>query len=275
MITAIVVNHNGERDLDRCLGSLRAAEDDLEIIVVDNASADASVERVRSAFPDVRILEQSSNVGFGAANNRAAREALGDTLLLLNCDAWLEPGALAALDHRLRADDRIALVAPRLTYPDGSLQFVWSPARGVLGEVLQKLRNPFERWPGAHGRFARVVSRAVGRPWYTAACALVRADAFHQVGGFDEDFFMYFEDVDLCVRLEAAGWRFAHEPRAVARHRGGFAHGSATDEMYRPSQLRYYRKHRPAWERRLIERRLRRRFGPDAVARWQAKGSRQ
>jgi GT2 family glycosyltransferase len=97
---------------------------------------------------------------------------------------------------------------------------------------------------------------------------LVRAAAYRAVGGFDTDFFMYFEDVDLCMRLEAAGWRLAQEPRAIATHVGGFRRNSGIDSLYRPSQLRFYRIRRPAWEARFVERRLRRRYGDAVVDEW-------
>jgi hypothetical protein len=225
---------------------------------------------VREQYPQVRLLEQNRNLGFGAANNLAAAAAVGESLLLLNADAWLEEGALELLAARLASHHHNGLAAPRLLYPDGRLQFAWSPERGVVGEALQQLRNPHESSSWAHGRLARVLSRLAGRRWYTAACVLVRTDAFREIGGFDERFFMYFEDVDLCVRLEAAGWRLVEEPRAVARHAGGFARRSGVDDVYRPSQLRYYAIHRPSWELRLIERRLRRRFGDSAVDGWLA-----
>ena len=162
------------------------------------------------------------------------------------------------------------MAAPRLRYPGGGLQFSWSPARGVVGEVLQRLRNSFENHSLVHGHLAWLAGRAAGRNWFTAACVLVRTAAFKEVGGFDERFFMYFEDVDLCVRLERAGWRLGEERRAVAHHAGGFVRNSDVDEIYRPSQLRYYRLHRPTWEASFIERRLRRRFGDAAVENWLA-----
>jgi GT2 family glycosyltransferase len=116
------------------------------------------------------------------------------------------------------------------------------------------------------------MAHAVGRPWYTAACVLVRTMAFRGVGGFDEGFFMYYEDVDFCIRLQRAGWRLTLEPRAVVHHRGGLAAaGRGADEAYRRSQLRFYRKHRPRWELRLMRQRLRRRFGGDAVDAWQSR----
>jgi len=268
MISVIIVNHNGEVHLRRCLESLRGPGPELEVLVVDNASSDGSLGMVREVFPEVRVLEQNRNLGFGAANNLAAIEARGESLLLLNADAWLEAGALQRLHERLLREDRLALVAPTLLYPDGRRQFAWSPERGVAGEALQRLRNLFENRSWAHGAFMRTASRLVGRLWFTAACVLVRGDAYEAVGGFDERFFMYFEDVDLCVRLENAGWGLAQEPNAVVRHAGGFARHPHVDDVYRPSQLRYYALHRPRWEAQLVERRLRRRYGDAAVDGW-------
>lgn len=270
MISVIIVNHDGEAHLGRCLESLNGSA--AEVLLVDNASRDGSLALVREQFPEVKVLPLEKNLGFAAANNLAAAEASGDMLLLLNADAWLETGALDLLVAELSSDPAVGLVAPQLRYPDGRRQFSWSPARGFVGEVLQKVRNPFEARAWAHGSLARWVARLVGPTWYTAACILVRAEAFRAVGGFDESFFMYFEDVDLCVRLEDEGWELDQEPRALVRHVGGFASRAEIDDLYRPSQLRYYRIHRPVWESRIVERRLRRRFGSSTVDRWLAQG---
>jgi GT2 family glycosyltransferase len=268
MISVIIVNHDGEAHLGRCIESLHGLG--TEVLLVDNASRDGSLGLVRDRFPDVQVLAQEKNLGFAAANNLAAAKAGGEALLLLNADAWLEPGALGRLDAALDDRPEVGLVAPRLRYPDGRRQFSWSPARGFFGEVLQKALNPFEAQAWVHGALTRRLTRLVGSPWYTAACVLVRAEAYRAIGGFDESFFMYFEDVDLCLRLEAVGWQLTMEPRAVVCHAGGVAGRGKVDDLYRPSQLRYYRLHRPRWEGRLVERRLRRRFGDAAVDRWLA-----
>jgi N-acetylglucosaminyl-diphospho-decaprenol L-rhamnosyltransferase len=266
MISVIIVNHDGEAHLGRCLESLEGSG--AEVLLVDNASRDGSLTLVRERFPEVKVFPLEKNLGFAAANNLAAAKASGETLLLLNADARLEAGTLDLLAAKLSGDPDAGLVAPRLRYPDGRRQFSWSPAGGLAGEILQKVRNPFEAHAWPHGSMARCVARLVGPTWVTAACVLVRAEAFRAVGGFDESFFMYFEDVDLCIRLEAAGWRLAQEPRAVVWHAGGLANRNEVDDLYRPSQLRFYRLHRPRWESRLVERRLRRRFGDAAVDRW-------
>lgn len=266
MISVIIVNHNGEAHLGRCLESLDGSG--AEVLLVDNASCDDSLSLVRERFPGVKVLPQAVNLGFGAANNLAAAQARGEALLLLNADAWLETGAFELLTARLSGRPEVGLVAPRLRYPDGRRQFSWSPARGFLGEALQKARNPFETQAWAHCSLARWAARLVGPTWFTAACVLVRTAAFRSVAGFDESFFMYFEDVDLCLRLEAAGWQLEQEPRAVVYHAGGVVGQSGVDDLYRPSQLRYYRLHRPRWESRFVERRLRRRCGDAVVNRW-------
>jgi len=270
MISVIIANHNGKEHLARCLGSVADSELVTEVLLVDNGSRDGSLDLVKNQFPSVTVLDQETNLGFGAANNLAAERARGEALLLLNVDAWLALHAVERLYARFEADPGLGLVAPRLRYPDGGRQFAWSPARGILGEVVQKLRNPFEASSWAHGRLARAFAGLAGRTWYTAACVLVRTAAYRAVGGFDADFFMYFEDVDLCIRLEAADWRLATEPRAIATHVGGFKRNAGVDSLYRPSQLRFYRTRRPAWEARYVERRLRRRYGDAAVDGWLA-----
>lgn len=270
-VTALVVNHNCEPYLDRCLDSIlaqrREAGDDLEVIVADNASADGSLalaaEKAREN-PAVRLLELGENLGFGAANNRAAELARGEFLLLLNGDARLSGGALARLLAPLEKDRRLALAAPQLVYaePEGRLQFSWVPPTGLAGELAQKLRNRFEDRPWAHHpRLLRLLAALLGPPWFSAACLLLRRSAFEGVGGFDPSFFLYFEDVDLCLRLRRAGWRLAFVPGARAVHVSGGSGGGRVEQEYRRSQLRYYRLHRPAWEASLLAFHLRRKYG--------------
>lgn len=254
MISAVVVNHNGRRHLRRCMESLEALGDSIaEVIVVDNASDDGSAELVRRRFDGYRLLALETPIGFGAANNRGAEVASGDALLLLNSDAWIDAPDLEKLADALDARPKSGLVAPQLYYPDGRLQFVWAPDVGLLGETLQKLRNPFEGRRWNHRQLPAMLRGLFGAGWCTAACALVRRSAYVEVGGFDEGFFLYFEDVDLCRRLRLSGWDVAVVPESSAYHvKGGSAGASAADH-YRRARIRYYRKHRPTWERRLIE----------------------
>jgi GT2 family glycosyltransferase len=270
MISALVVNHDGAAWIERCLASLGdPPPDDVEVVVVDNASSDGSPELVRQRFPHVRLLAMAHNVGFAVANNLAAGCARGDALLLLNNDAWLEPGCLARLREKLERDPRIGLVAPRLIGPDRRPRFSWAPDRSLLGEAVQRLRNPYQgRWWN-HGPVDRVLRLLLGPGWYTAACLLIRRRAFDQVGGFDPAYFLYFEDVDLCLRLRRHGWRLARQPRAVAVHAGGGRPlDQATELHYRQSQLYYYSRHRPRREEQALWNRLVERYPEGPVAEW-------
>jgi GT2 family glycosyltransferase len=272
VISVVVVNRDGRRWIGRCLESLAGLPSDrIQILVVDNFSSDGSVELVRQRFPQVMVLQMDRNVGFGVANNLAAERADGESLLLLNNDAWIEPGCLERLQERLESDDRIGLVAPRLVTPEGVPQFAWSPDRSLVGEAVQRLRNPFEGKRINHGLVERVLRNVFGDGWYTAACVLIRRAAFDEVGGFDTVFFLYFEDADLCLRLRTAGWRLVWEPNATAVHAGGRRQlDESTTAHYRRSQLYYYLKHRPRLEVAAVRFLLTRRYGAAKVDRWLA-----
>jgi len=263
MISIVIVNHDGREHLRHCLRSLDPRPQVVgEVIVVDNASSDGSAAMVAEDFAAVRLLALDENAGFGAANNRGAELVPGDDLLLLNSDAWLGDGAPEALAAKLAERPRVAAVVPDLHYPDGRRQFAWAPETGVLGEAVQKLRNRFESQPWVHRLPPRWLRPLLGPGWLSAACVLLRRRAFDQVGGFDENIFMYFEDVDLSRRLRQAGWRLAVVEDAVAYHVKGGSRPSRRGEVeYRRAQLYYYKKHRPRWEVRYLRRRLRRKFG--------------
>ena len=263
-VSSVVVSYESIATLDRCLGSLPPPDPErVETLVVDNGSRDGSPELVRARYPAVRLLSLPGNLGFGAAVNRAAAEARGDAMLLLNADAWLLPGALDALAARLAGEPRLAWVAPRLLYPDGRPQFAWEPEVSLLGEAARKVRNRFEAREWSHTLLPRALA-LLGPGWYTAACALVRLAAFREVGGFDERFFLYFEDTDLCLRLRRAGWRLAQEPAAWVVHVSAGSGGRpAAARAYREAQLAFYEAHRPRWERAALRRYLGWRGIPD------------
>ncbi len=262
MISIILVNYDGRDHLRNALERLGPPAGNVhEVVVVDNASSDGSATMVAEEFPFARLLALEQNLGFGAANNRGAEVVPGDDLLLLNSDAWLDEGALEALAKELTEDPAVAAVVPDLRYPDGRRQFAWAPETGVLGEAMQMLRNRFEDRPWAHRVPPPWMRPLLGPGWVSAACVLVRRLAFDQVSGFDEDLFLYFEDVDLSRRLRLSGWRFAIAGGAVAYHVKGGSRPSRRGEIeYRRAQLYYYRKHRPRWENRYLRRRLRRKF---------------
>ncbi|MEM8960158.1 MAG: glycosyltransferase family 2 protein [Acidobacteriota bacterium] len=260
-ISTIIVSHNCLEHVGHALSVLATQRTEVdEVIVVDNASTDGTPEHIRREFPWVRLEAHDDNPGFGAANNRGAAVARGDRLLLLNPDAWPTPGAITTLATALDRHPRAALTAPQLLYPDGSPQFAWCPTTGVIGEAVQKLRNHFEGQWWNHRLLAPAL-RMADPGWFSGACLLVRREAFEAVGGFDEAIFLYFEDVDLCLRLRQAGWRLRSVPDArVHHHKGSSTPKLRAEVAYRNGQLAYYAKHRPKWEQRFLKRKLSAKF---------------
>jgi GT2 family glycosyltransferase len=217
-VAAVVVSFEAREHLARCLASL--ANEELEVVVVDNASSDGSAELVRERFPRVRLLALERNVGFGAACNLGAGEAAGELLLLLNPDTVVRPGAIEHLRACIEERPDVGLVAPTLLSVDGSVQrsVLAYPGVFVSGRPAVSAFPTTDKDPAAHDR-ELVDEYPVG------AAVLVRRGAFVAVGGFDPGFFHFYEELDLCQRLSKAGWRIRFCCRAEIEHVGG---GSST-----------------------------------------------
>jgi len=237
--TAIVLNWNGHAYLAACLAALLAQEYPIErIVVVDNGSTDDSLAFLRQRFPDVPVLVNGGNVGFAAGNNLALRNLTSDAALLLNPDVVLSPGCLGALAATLAADPTVAIAGCKLWYPGGeTLQhgggYITRP------QAMPGHYGIGEADAGQHDA-ARDVDYVIG------AAVAVRRTALEQISLFDEGFFLYFEDADLCARARAAGYRVVYEPQATAIHvesavavRGSFSYY----QRFHTGRWRYLLKH--------------------------------
>jgi GT2 family glycosyltransferase len=245
----VIVSYNTRDDLLRCLAALRAnARVSLETIVVDNASSDGSAAAVRSAFPEVRVVECAENLGFARANNLARREARAAYLLVLNSDAEVRAGCVEALCRLLDERPDVGIVGPRTLGADSAPQVSFGPALTPWSEWRQRrlVRGVRRREPWALTRAAALCAVEHAPNWVSGSCLMARRQAFDQVGGFDESFFLYEEDVDLCVRVRAAGFRVAFTPAAEVVHHLGRSMATAAARArfeYQRSHLLYYRKH--------------------------------
>lgn len=232
-----------------------------ELVVADNGSGDGSAALASQLAPDAFVLRLKRNLGYGAALNRAAQLARGEWLVACNADLAVPPGGLDALPAVLaRQPDEVALVGPALLDGDGSPQPSvgrWPTLAGLLAGLLR---------PAARRRALPGAGAAGPAPWVSGACLAVRASAFGLAGGFDEGFFLYYEEVDLARRLAARGFACRFEPELRVVH-GAPLHARERDAgllaVVAASRRRYFARHRPAWEARALglleraERRLR------------------
>ncbi len=242
-VSVVVVAYNGLPWIERCLESIG---DEHELIVVDHGSTDGTLDLVRDRFPLARIVEQP-NRGMGGGNNAGMRVATGRYHLLLNSDAWPLADAVERLADFADQHPQAAVVGPRLRNLDGSLQrsvrafpTLWRLATEYL--FLRKLAPKTDALNALYGGgFDHESVREAD--WLFGACLLVRREAADAVGLFDEDFFMFSEEVDWCYRFRRAGWDVLFFPGAEVIHVGGASHGG---RMYRENvrgHLRFFAKH--------------------------------
>jgi GT2 family glycosyltransferase len=248
-IAVVIVNYNTRDYLRECLATV-LVEAPYQVVVVDNASADGSVEMVRVCFPSVKLHENVWNRGYGAAANQGIADCTAEYVLLLNSDTLVHTGALHALTVYLDQHPGVAIVGPRLVNRDGTLQpscypfpgtFKWFLHYEVSGQLIRRvpiLRNYQRRtWP--HTETQPV-------PWVMGAALVIRREAFEAVGGFDESFFMYCEETDLCYRLKSVNWQVHFAPIATVTHVGQASTNQYRTEMavqHIASRLLFYRKH--------------------------------
>ena len=253
----MVVNHDAGDVLRSCVASLRAEGVD-DVVVVDNDSADGSAEELGDVDPEVRLVRTGTNLGYGAGANRGLREVDAPYVLVSNPDVALHRGAIAALRAVLVADPLLAIAGPCILEADGTRypsarQFpslVDAAGHTVLGLVAPD--NPFTRRYRMADADPTVVREV---DWVSGACFLARRQALEELGGFDEAYFMYAEDADLCWRARRAGWGVAYAPGAVVTHLQGVSTARHPYRMllaHHRSVYRFARRTERGWRRLLL-----------------------
>lgn len=254
-VTAILVNYNAGNELAVALRSIQSdcAQVEWEAVIVDNASSDNSAAIVET-FPRATLIRNPANVGFGRAVNQAAAVATAPRLLLVNPDCRLVSGAISTLRSVLDAEPSCAVVGPRIFDPEGTVQ---GSARGdpdMLTGLFGRtgaLRVLLPFLPVARRNVVvedavRTGASSVVVDWLSGACMLIRRDAFTAAGGFDERFFLYWEDADLCRRLRNRGFQVRYVPGASAVHQVGRSSQTARRSSIRAfhaSAYLYYATH--------------------------------
>jgi GT2 family glycosyltransferase len=246
-VTVVVVTWNALPWLEQCLESVRGRD----TIVVDHGSTDGTLELVREHFPEVRVIEQE-NRGMGGGNNTGMRAADGRYFFLLNADAWVLADGLDRLVAFADAHPEAAVVGPRLVNEDGTLQrsvrgepTLWRLATEYLG--VRKLAPGSRRLnPLYVGGFDH--DEVMDADWLSGSALLIRREAADTVGLFDEDFWMFSEEVDWMTRFRRAGWKVLFFPDAEVVHVGGAAHGGKLYVENLRGHLRWFDKHRGSKE---------------------------
>jgi GT2 family glycosyltransferase len=274
-LSVVILNWNTRALLEKCLGSLTCPPRsiDCEIVVVDNASEDRSRQMVEERFPSVRVISNRSNVGFGAGNNVAIPETSGRYILFLNSDTVVTEGALEAMVRYADAHPTIGILGPKLLNADGSLQYSCRryPNLGTglfrntpLGRLFPHNRYNtdylYSDWDHSEPRDVE---------WLSGAALMARRALLDRIGGFDDDFFMFCEDVDLCWRAnfeplppgasdpdhsededeqaaKRTNWRVTYFPGAVIYHLIGRSTDKVPTRMtyeFHRSQYIFYAKH--------------------------------
>jgi GT2 family glycosyltransferase len=259
-VSIVIVSFNTRDLLRECLLSLYRETEGIakQVICADNASRDGSADMVAAEFPEVELVRSETNLGFAGGNNLAFSHATGRYVVLLNSDAFLQSGSLQRAIAHMEAEASIGIGGARLIGRDGS----WQPSARLFPSLL----NDFLTLSGLSAKFPK--SRAFGRPdrtwaddnqasdvdWVPGAFSIVRRDALERVGYFDENFFLYYEEVDLCKRFKNAGYRIHYWPDVVVVHLGGessktlksmtFSESGSQLTLWRMrSAFLYYRKH--------------------------------
>jgi len=226
LISAIVLNYRNPQYTVSCVQNLRkqTIADRMEILVVDNHSCDDSIGVLRNRLGNernVRIIETPENLGFGAGNNHGARHAKGAYLLILNPDTEPEPEGLAQLVHLMEQDETIGIIAPKLEFTDKSVRDSFRRFPTVMDFIIKRtlLRHLL------HERLNRYLRRSINPTetcdveWVVGACMLIRRPLYELLGGFDERYFLFLEDTDLCRRCWEAGFRVVFSPQTIAADR--------------------------------------------------------
>ncbi len=255
LISVVIVNFNSGTALESTLAALPEGLAGIEWdgIVLDNASSDGS-ERAAEQQERVRVVRQPANVGFAAGMNAGIAATSGPFVLALNPDCRLQPGAARALVHEIQTHPRCAAIAPRILDPGGTLQ---ENARGdpdMLTGLFGRTTIGSRRFPGLAPARRNLLSASLAKTtesshivdWVSGACMLARREALDRVGGFDEGYFLFWEDADLCRRLRNAGWEIRYMPAPTVVHDVGQSSRSArtlANREFHRSAYRYFATH--------------------------------
>ena len=253
-LSIIIVTYNSRGEIDTALRALRepAPQVPHEIIVVDNASSDGTLAHVTTAWPGVRAIDAGGNLGFAAANNLGIRQSASELVLFLNPDTRAAGVAVDRLVAALDTDRGAAIIGPRIVDGLGHAELSFGSMISPLAELRQKalVLGSQQRMPIITSLVENMTRRSRDVDWVSGACLMIRRADLEAAGLFDERFFIYTEDVDLCAAVRARGKRVVFFAGAHIEHLRGrsvIAAAQPAAIAYRRSHIAFYEKHHPGW----------------------------
>ena len=246
-LSIIILCWNDLKVITNCLRSIYASthSSEFEVIVSDNGSSDGSIEFIRKTFPQVRLIENGVNLRFAKGNNVGIRASRGEYVLILNPDTIIHHGTLDRWVEYADRHPEAGAFGCRVLNPDGSYQESARPFPTIRGEWISALELRAlgritdwlvaDSYTGWKGDRERVID------WHSGCCTLVRGDLLRKIGGFDEQFFYYYEDTDLCRRIWNAGYKILFSPEMTITHLGGQSTKRAPVAFQLDSQITRYR----------------------------------
>ncbi len=260
MISVIIVQYNNSHLTQEAISSFREFHNSgYEIILVDNGSTESYAVDFAENIPNLKLICLDTNVGFGKANNLAVSESKGDILFFLNNDTITTSGYIEQIKSEFKKDAAIGIIGPKLFNPDGSIQLSYGRLPSIAIELADKIfyalvekKNKFVL-NFVKNRYAQKASVE----WVTGAALFIRRKIFLDLNGFDESFFMYFEDKDLCKRAGDSGNKVIFSPECSLIHLRGASlkdpNRNFLNMEYRKSQQIYYKKHKTKFEQLLLK----------------------
>jgi len=273
LLSIVIVNYNSSAFLRDCLSSIYSSEikSAFEIIVYDNGDPEPAFDSIITDFPTVSFIFEKRHVSYAAANNAGARESRGKYILFLNPDTIVKPGSIDGLLEFIQNTPDCGAVGPRLANRDAVIEISRALDPGIFSEAFMKFLKSLPA-----GLKYRIfgIDKTRKTDVVVGAALMIRREAFTGVEGFDEEYPLYFEESDLCLRIRKAGWKVYYYPKAEILHFPGSAGGvkkhaarekglTTSQVKYRIGQLRYYRKHRGLIQNFLLKIYLFIKFGRD------------
>lgn len=254
-LTIIIPSYNTKQDTKNCLNSIykHTKGIEFEVIVVDNDSHDGSPQMIREEFPQVNLIANKENLGFGKANNQAAKQAKGEYILLLNSDTLLHDNALKTSLDAAKSIDKIGAFTCKLVYEDGDLQptggyfptlcnlYAWQLFIDDLPLISKLIKSVHP--PVSHYTQKRKLD------WVTGAFTIIPTKVYKETGGFDPDIFMYAEELELCFRIRKHGYKVLYDPVATITHLQAKSSSVSYSLISEIKGIKYFfNKHKPAWQ---------------------------